>query len=145
MRTLSIWFVLLMALCTAGPARAQDIVVNRVEPPHWWVGMHEEKLQLMLHGPGLAAAQVELRHAGVLLEGTTRAASPNYLFINLRVKPGAVPGPLAIRLSLDGRTRQLSFDLRARTPGAAQRRGFSAADVVHQPDARPLRQRQPRQ
>ena len=120
----------LIALVSVGPARAQEVVVNRVEPPHWWVGMQEEELQLMLQGPGLAAAQVELQHAGVLLEGTTRATSPNYLFINLRVKPGAVPGPLAIRLRLDGRTRQLSFDLRARTPGSAQRRGFSSADVV---------------
>ncbi|CAN5154188.1 glycoside hydrolase family 13 protein [soil metagenome] len=128
MKILSLLVGLLLA--SAPLAQAQPLAVDHVEPPHWWVGMQEGRLQLMLHGPGLAAAQVTLKHAGVRLEGTTRAASPNYLFINLRVKPDAAAGTVAITLSLEGRSRQLAYELRARAPGSAQRRGFSSADVV---------------
>lgn len=36
------------------PLRATGLEPTRVEPPHWWVGMRQGTLQLMLYGQDLA-------------------------------------------------------------------------------------------
>ncbi|MCP6341548.1 cyclomaltodextrinase N-terminal domain-containing protein, partial [Klebsiella pneumoniae] len=61
---------------------AQTAPLPRIEPPHWWVGMRDTSLQLMLHGAGIATAEPTLQpYPGVTLRGSHRATSPNYLFI----------------------------------------------------------------
>lgn len=102
--------------------------LDHVEPPHWWVGMREPALQLMLHGQGIADAQVALApYPGVRLVGSHRATSRNYLFVDLEIGPGAPAGEL--RLTLDG--RPVGYTLRAREPGSAQRQGFGPRDAIY--------------
>lgn len=107
--------------------------LDHVEPPHWWVGMRDPALQLMLHGPGLADAQVALApHAGVALKGWHRLDSPNYLFVDLAVGPDAAPGPLRLTLTRPGQPPQvLDYPLLAREPGSAQRQGFGPRDAIY--------------
>jgi glycosidase len=128
MRRARIWMNTMM-LTLALNAHA---AVERVEPPHWWVGMQEPTLQLVIEGPGVAALQARLDHPGVSLESSQRGDSANYLFLQLRIAPGARPGPLAIELLQDGRPAQrVSYELRERAPGSAQRPGFGTRDVVY--------------
>jgi glycosidase len=121
--------------------------VDRVEPPHWWAGMKNPRLQLMLEGPGLADAQVQVqrvqgkgetqaqaRHArgnapGVRLVGTRRGDSPNVLFVDLDLA-GAQPGSIGLRLRQGGVTRVHAYELKRRAPGSAQRVGFGPKDVI---------------
>ncbi|MFN3303971.1 MAG: glycoside hydrolase family 13 protein [Roseateles sp.] len=100
----------------------------RVEPPNWWVGMRDNSLQLMIHAPGVADAQPALApYPGVTLKRSHRAASPNYLFVDLAVAPDAKPGEL--QLTLGGRT--LRYPLLARAPGSAERQGFGPKDAIY--------------
>lgn len=113
------------------PAQAQELRIERVDPPHWWVGMKDSRLQLMLHGPGIADAVATLqRRPGVRIDSTTRAVSPNYLFIALHIAPDAAAGPLPITLRRGEHLHTLAYELRRRESGSAERRGFSSADVV---------------
>ena len=117
---------------TAPSAHAAPPAVERVDPPHWWVGMQEPTLQLVLEGPGVAALQARIDHPGVSLQSTQRGDSPNYLFLQLRIAPGTRPGPLAIELLQGTETRQrLAYELRERAPGSAQREGFGPRDAVY--------------
>jgi len=101
---------------------------DRIEPPHWWAGMHDRALQLMLHGPGIAGARVALApYPGVTLKGSHRADSANYLFIDLDIAPEARPGTLA--LQLDG--QPLAYPLLARAPGSAERASFGPKDAIY--------------
>lgn len=101
---------------------------DRIEPPHWWAGMHERALQLMLHGPGIAGARVALApYPGVTLKGSHRADSANYLFIDLDIAPEARPGTLT--LQLDG--QPLAYPLLARAPGSAERASFGPQDAIY--------------
>ena len=101
---------------------------TRVEPPNWWVGMRDTSLQLMLHAPGIADAKPTLApYPGVTLKGSHRAASPNYLFVDLDVTPAAKPGD--ITLTVGGRT--LRYPLLARAPGSAERQGFGPKDAIY--------------
>ncbi|WP_277592386.1 glycoside hydrolase family 13 protein [Roseateles saccharophilus] len=102
--------------------------LQHVEPPNWWVGMRDTSLQLMLHGSGIADAKPTLApYPGVTLKASHRAASANYLFVDLDIGPDARPGELVLNLA--GTT--LRYPLRARMPGSAEREGFGPRDAIY--------------
>ena len=117
-------------LCLVLPAAAQARRLDRVDPPHWWVGMNDGKVQLMVHGERIAELQPELTRPGVRIDAVMRGANPNYLFIDLHIAPDAQAGVAHIALRGSSPALTLDFELHARAPGSAQRRGFSGADVV---------------
>jgi glycosidase len=119
------------ALLMTLPTMASNL--KHVEPPNWWVGMRESRLQLMLHGDGLAAAQVTLApYPGVSLSGSHAASSANYLFVDLDIAPTAQPGQLTLTLTRPGQApTPLAYPLLAREPGSAQRQGFGPKDAIY--------------
>jgi neopullulanase len=112
------------------PAWSDPLSLARVEPPHWWVGMKAQTLELMLHAPGIAKAKPTLRYPGVSVMGTHVSDNPNYLWLQLKISPKAPPGlvPIALRHGQD--TTLLHYTLQRRESGSAQREGFTSADVV---------------
>jgi glycosidase len=130
-------FPLLLAVFALGPALAADAAhgyrIDHMEPPLWWTGMHNRKLQLMVHGPGIAELEPALDYAGVRLAAVTRVANPNYLFIDLELATDAAPGTLDLTFSRHGAlTVHYGYQLLARASGSAQRIGFSSADAIYQ-------------
>jgi glycosidase len=124
------------ALASSQTAGSAPVVpaLHRVEPPNWWVGMAEPRLQLMLHGPGLATLEARLSAAGVRLLGQQRLASPNYLFIELELAADCRPGRIEIQLHRPGSAEPLlsvPYELLARAPGSAQRQGFDTQDAIY--------------
>ncbi len=118
-----------LALAALAPALAAP-AVDHIEPPSWWVGMKHPRLQLMLHGERIGEATVAIDHPGVSVLSTTRVASPNYLFVDLEIAPDAAPGMLDLRLQRGTEVQHQAYALQPRTPGSAQREGFSAKDVI---------------
>lgn len=101
--------------------------IERVEPAHWYAGMRNPRLQLMVSGPGIAAVQhVTVSTPGVRLERVVRADSPNYLFIYMDLRDA---GPGVVTLTLDD--CQLDYQLRSRERVGEERQGFSMADVLY--------------
>lgn len=122
---------LIFALACASTSTAEP-AVERVEPPNWWSGMAVPDLQLMLHGRDLADLDAQLSYPGVELVGTEATENANYLFIDLRVSPEAEPGTLEIALQGDGDVREvIRYQLKARSPGSSERRGFDAGDAIY--------------
>jgi len=120
-----------MALCALMLAfTAQALDLERIEPPNWWVGMKDPRLQLLVHGPGIGAASVSSGHAALRITGVQRVASPNYLFIDARVAPGTRAVSVPLRFVLKGEMRTVTYELQAREPGSARRRGFDASDTI---------------
>ena len=106
--------------------------VDRVEPPHWWVGMHNPELQLMVSGEGIAGSTVELDGQGVTLKSFTSLNSPNYLFIDLEITPETDPGPISFNLLKNDRVfASFTYELQLRESGSAQRKGFDNSDVIY--------------
>lgn len=111
---------------------AHALDVERIEPPHWWVGMKQSRLQLMVHGDAIATLSPEVRYPGVKLIGTERTNNPNYLFINLEITPQARAGAFDIAFKR-GKERVATsrYVLQARQKGSSQRKGFDASDAVY--------------
>ena len=65
--------------------------VTRVEPLSWWTGM-QTPLQLLVNGAGIAAYDVRIEGGqGVGVKTRHKADSPNYLFVDMELKPDAEP------------------------------------------------------
>lgn len=122
------------AACPAAPAQASAI--DHVDPPFWWAGMHDKRLQLMVHGPGIADLEPALAYPGVRIAQVTRVANRNYLFIDLVVDEQAAPGSFRIDFSgkgeAKGRSASYAYRLLAREPGSSQRQGFDTKDAIYQ-------------
>ena len=125
------WLALLGLALAATVSVAADRI-ERVEPPSWWVGMKDDRLQLLVYGQRVAELQPEIAHPGVTITGTERVDNPDYLFVNLRIAPETAPGPLQI-VFRKGKTKVASrtYVLNAREPGSAARAGFGPRDVIY--------------
>ena len=128
MRTILCTLVLLLGMST--PARAIDI--ERVEPANWWVGMRHNRVELLVHGKGIATSTPQLTRAGVAIVDVQKTDNPNYLFVTVEISADAMPGSVAIEFVEAGKVVATHpWRLDAREPGSAQRRGFDARDAIY--------------
>ncbi len=114
-------------------AASAQAAVDHIEPPSWWIGMHQPRVELMLHGPGLARLQARVADApGVRVAGIT-AGSANYLFVDLDIGPEAKAGTVTLELfDASGAVRErIAYSLAARVAGSAERRGFDSRDAIY--------------
>ncbi len=106
-------------------------VVTNVEPPCWWAGMSDPSLQVMVTGPGIAAADVTADYPGVTLKETISLDSPNYKLLYLDISPQAKPGTIDLKFNLNGRKAVVPYELKERTRKGEEYVGFDASDVLY--------------
>ncbi len=108
------------------------LFAQRVEPAFWWVGMKDTRLQLLIHEKNIGSAQPKLMYPGVTVATVTRVKSPNYLFVDLVISPAAKAGTFPIQFVKDGKSvLTYPYELKAREANSAQRKGYTAADVMY--------------
>jgi len=113
-------------------AFAQIPALERVEPSFWWVGMNNPKLQLVVHGNGIASRDVKLNYAGVTLSQVHKAENPNYLFLDLLVSADAKPGKFNIEFHGKNQ-KKLSYiyELKARDKSPNRIMGVTNRDFMY--------------
>jgi neopullulanase len=128
---LSIRLVLLGLALLATQAGAADRI-ERIEPASWWIGMQDDRLQLMVHGDRITELEPSLQYIGVAIDAVERVENPNYLFLNLRIAPNTTPGKVRIDFRRGNKTVvSRTYPLAARDAGSAQRQGFGPADTIY--------------
>ncbi|MEJ5302364.1 MAG: glycoside hydrolase family 13 protein [Bacteroidales bacterium] len=119
-------FALLIIQLNANPE------IDRVEPPNWWVGMHQAELQILFYGKDLKGCELVSTTQGFKLLRTVFVDNPNYLFAYFSIDPSLAPGEYPLDLRKNGKVvRTLYYPVLRRNSGSAQREGFSAADNVY--------------
>ncbi len=109
-----------------------QVQIDRLEPPHWWVGFEDIRLQLMLKGPDIGNFQVSVQNNKVRLLKVHKADSPNYLFLDLEIPSDTPPGNFVIRLEeVKGPAFTISYNLKKRPKGPEEYIGFSSKDVIY--------------
>jgi glycosidase len=104
----------------------------RVDPPFWWTGMETTSLQLMFHGDNIAETNAVLDYPGVVVERTVRLENPNYIVLNLEIKPDARPGRFPIVFEYQREIKYtVEYELFSRKTGSAERKGFGKEDVIY--------------
>ena len=106
--------------------------IDHLEPPFWWAGMADNKLQLMVHGKNISDLEPEFFHPGIEINQVHRLSNPNYLFIDLFLSEEAIPGEFDIIFNKEGQPKtKYNYTLLKREPDSAGRQGFSPADVIY--------------
>lgn len=116
---------------TAAVAQAPKLGMYRVDPPWWWVGMANSKVELILKGEGVGKLEPHLDYPGVRLAEVGRAEEDDYLFINLEISASARPGTLLIQLQGGKQTEAVQYELKARSPESKRQRGIDGRDVIY--------------
>ena len=106
---------------------AKKVVINRIEPTDWFVGMKNPTVQLMVYGQGIRdVSTVTTDYPGAVIDSLVRLDSPNYLLIYMNLRD-AQPGTMTLKFD----KRQVKYQLKAREKSGAERRGFTNADVLY--------------
>ncbi len=119
-----------LALMTDGAAAA-GFTVERIDPPHWWVGMNDNSLQLQVQGRDVRSADFTVDWPGVTVDSVIRLdGSPDWQYIYLTLSPTTPAGELTLTWKEGKEKVRRKYELRkrTRTDGAA---GFSSADVLY--------------
>ncbi|WP_426211163.1 glycoside hydrolase family 13 protein [Massilia sp. TWP1-3-3] len=124
--------LMLLASVFLSSAHAADFQIAHVEPMHWWVGMHDPQLQVMVHGENIASLKPEVNYPGVKLVRVDRTDNKNYVFLNFQIAPSARAGAFDIAFKRGGATlASTRYRLEQRRQGSAQRKSFSAGDAIY--------------
>lgn len=104
-----------------------------VYPLHWWTGMKNNKLQLMLHGSNIGAALFSVNYPGVRLVKTSKAENANYVFLDLIIAPSAKAGRMVINYKNDNNTSSINYTLKQRRGGngTTYAQGVTQKDFVY--------------
>ena len=102
MKIRSVIVALFMLFANAVMAQQQIPALERVEPMNWWVGMHNPKLQLVVHGYKIADRSVKMSYPGVTLARVHKVENPNYLFLDLNISSAARPGTFLLTFTKPG-------------------------------------------
>ena len=111
---------------------AAQTKISRIEPPNWWAGMKNPKVQLLIYGEKIGDFNPTINYPGVSIERVIKVKNQNYLFVDLLVRKEAKPGTVHIDFFKNEKlTASHDWQLLQREPGSAQRAGFDNSDVLY--------------
>jgi len=121
----------LLLLVTACRLVAAAPVVNKVEPPNWWVGHSLNPVRLLIHGKDLKGSTVKCAEAGVKPGGVRSNAAGTYLFVEVEIQENARPGSYPLHITTPEGATTAPFELLAPLPRRGRFQGFSTDDVIY--------------
>ena len=110
---------------------AGNAMVDRIDPPCWWVGMENDTLQLMVSGKDIAAAEVKADYPGVNLIESVNGDSKDYKFLYFTISPDTKPGELPLTFTRGKEKEKIEYPLLQRKMTGEEHTGFTAADVLY--------------
>ncbi len=121
----------IITLC-GGFLYGQKIKVERVDPPSWWIDMHNSHLQLLVYGNGISETRPVIDYHGVTIKEIIYVKSPNYLFLNLNIAPYTKAGTFVI-VFYKGRKKMATYNytLDKRNHIPALHKGFDSSDIIY--------------
>lgn len=132
MKTIRIYVCLFLVALAGQQMYAQTVRLKRVEPPFWWEGMKQNKLQLMVYGPLISETEPVINHDGITLKQITLVESPNYIFIDLELDPSLEAGTFDIKFMLGEKVQATyHYELKERKKDPGLYQGFDNSDVIY--------------
>lgn len=127
------FFALTIGLLFLQISFAQDLKLTGVYPTHWWVGMKNPKLQLMVHGAGAGDYSYSINNPFVQLIKVNKVENKNYVFLDLIVRPSAKPGLVKINWKKNSNSGAFEYELKSRRKGngTAYAQGVRSQDFIY--------------
>ena len=126
MKRLFFLMALVAQVLTMSAAKSK-VVIDRIDPTDWFVGLKNPQVQLMVYGKNIAAVQrVATDYPGVVVDSVVRLDSPNYLFVYLNLRQ-AKPGTMTLQFD----KVKVQYQLKQREMAGDKRIGFDNSDVLY--------------
>ncbi len=123
--------LLLLATLSLG-LWAQEVRLDRIEPPNWWTGFSNPGLQLLVYGKNIAETEVSLNYPGFTIKKIDTTDNPNYLFLDMTIAPETKSGMAEIQFRIKNKiVARYAYQLKDRDEGSALRQSFTPADVIY--------------
>ena len=116
--------LIIIGLLISNFALAQKI--ERIDPPHWWAGMQNDTLSLLIKGNNLSES-VTLTADEVRVISAKTNANNNYLFLELHIPKNTHPQKLKFNM---GKT-SFSYLLKARETDNKTMMGLNPSDLIY--------------
>ena len=112
---------------------ASGYKVEGIYPTHWWVGMKNPNVQLMVHGANVRPVRFSISYPGVRLVKVTKSENNNYAFLDLVISATAKPGKIKIHIVSEDGAEDVWYELKARSKenGKSRVRGVTSADLIY--------------
>ncbi len=127
--TTNIYFMKQIFLFVLAFACLQSFAQTKAYPTHWWIGMKNPKLQVMLRNTEGLPSKASVNYPGVKLVKVFQPANKHYLFLDFEISKTAKPGKLAIKVG----SETFSYELKKREPGSGVNKhlGVNTADLMY--------------
>lgn len=107
-------------------------LIERVEPPNWWVGMKTNDLQILVYGNSINDLIPKISNSNIELTSFNKVQNENYLFLNISISENAKPDEVEIdfyknKVLVD----RYIFSLLEREKNASNVEGFDSSDVMY--------------
>lgn len=125
------YFLIIATLIIFTNISAQNIIVNKIEPPNWWAGMKTNKIQLMIYGKNLNNISAEFKDGNIKIVRVNKIANPDYAFIDIEITNDAKPKDYELTLSRGKEKTSVKFPILKREKDKNRFQGFSSDDVIY--------------
>ncbi|HVX25642.1 MAG TPA: alpha-amylase family glycosyl hydrolase [Parafilimonas sp.] len=131
-------FLILLLTSYISHLSAQNI---EVYPMHWWIGMKNPNLQLMIHSKNIAdkIPMIKMSSAGMKIsDGITltkieRVENPNYVFLDLVIDKNAKAGKRVFSFGNGANKVSIDYELKERRKGngTLYAQGVTSSDFIY--------------
>lgn len=120
-----------MLVMLANQLLAQHIMVDKVEPMNWWVGMKHNKVQLMLYGKELTNLKASFQEKKIKVLKIHTLDNANYCFIDIEIPANLVAGTYHLVLKNGNESKVIAYPILTRENKANRYQGFNNTDVMY--------------
>jgi glycosidase len=107
-------------------------LIERVEPPNWWVGMKTKNLQILVYGKSINDLIPKISNSNIELTSFDKVKNENYLFLNISISENAKPDEVEIDFYKNNVVvDRYVFSLLNREKNASNVEGFNSSDVMY--------------
>ncbi|MBQ7942211.1 MAG: glycoside hydrolase family 13 protein [Muribaculaceae bacterium] len=129
MKTNLRFLFIITVLCAFASTVSAKSAISDIEPPFWWTGMNDTRLQIMVHGEGIRDAVPDIDYTGVTIDSVARLDSKNYQILYVNISPETQPGTMTITFRNGKKNIKIPYELKNRDGVLPDT--FSSEDVLY--------------
>ena len=124
------YFFLTLTIIISSFIQSQNIIVNKIEPPNWWVNMKLNKIQLMVYGKNLSNVSAKFQNESIKVLKIHDAKSSDYLFVDIEIPANLPAADYKINFYNQQFSTSYSFPLLKKMSYNGRFQGFNNSDVI---------------
>ncbi|PKL88451.1 MAG: alpha-amlyase [Ignavibacteriae bacterium HGW-Ignavibacteriae-2] len=110
---------------------AQQVRIDKIEPPNWWVGMKSNSVQLMIYGENLDGITASFNRDDLIVKKIHDTGNPFYTFIDVEISEDLRPGRYRLDVKNENSSFEINYSIWKRARSAERYQGFSNEDVIY--------------